>query len=69
MCGMCTLCGRSPVSDEEAASLLAERIPDRFTLDQFSVYRLEGGPSREVPVLCKLIRRWSLATSENVGLS
>lgn len=58
----CTLRGRSPVTDEEAESLLAERIPDRFILDQLSVYRLEKGPSPEVPVLCKLIRRWSLGT-------
>jgi 2'-5' RNA ligase len=60
----CTLRGRSPVTDEDAASLLAERIPDRFTLNQMSVYRLEEGPSAEVPVLCKLLRRWSLGSSE-----
>jgi len=59
----CTLRSRAPVADEEAADLLAERIPDRFTLDQLSVYRLEGGPSEQVPVLCTLIRRWNLGTA------
>ena len=56
----CTLRRRSPVTEAEAASVLAERIPDRFTLDRLSVYRLEDGPSSEVPVLCQLIRRWTL---------
>jgi 2'-5' RNA ligase len=65
----CTLRRRSPVAETEAASVLTERIPDRFTLDQLSVYRLDEGPSPEVPVLCQLIRRWKLGTSENVGLS
>lgn len=61
----CTLRSRSPVSDDEAASLLAERIPDRFTLDQLSVYRLTDGPSPESPVACALIRRWRLGTQRN----
>jgi len=58
----CTLRRRSPVTQAEAASVLAERIPDRFTLGQLSVYRLDDGPSSEVPVLCQLIRRWNLGT-------
>lgn len=60
----CTVRRRSPVTEEEAASVLAERIPDRFTLDQLSVYRLEEGPSSEVPVLCQLIRRWKLGARQ-----
>jgi len=60
----CTLRGRSPVTEDDVASLLAERIPDRFRLNRMSVYRLEEGPSQEVPVLCKLIRRWSLGSAE-----
>lgn len=59
----CTLRSRSPVTDADAADLFAERIPERFTLDQLSVYRLEEGLSPEVPVLCTLIRRWSLGRS------
>jgi 2'-5' RNA ligase len=58
----CTLRRRSPVTETEAASVLAERMPDRFTLRQLSVYRLDDGPSSEVPVLCQLIRRWTLGT-------
>lgn len=56
----CTLRIRSPVTDEDAADLLAERIPDRFTLDQLTVYRLEQGPMSPGPVACTLIRRWRL---------
>jgi 2'-5' RNA ligase len=59
----CALRGGSPVTEEEAASLLAERIPDRFTLDQMSVYRLKPWPSDDVPVLCQLVRRWKLGTA------
>jgi 2'-5' RNA ligase len=56
----CTLRGGAPVTDEEAASLLAERIPDGFTLDHLSVYRLKPWPSDDVPVICELVRRWTL---------
>jgi 2'-5' RNA ligase len=60
----CTLRSRSPVTEEEAAILFGERIPERFTLDQLSVYRLTDGPSAEVPVVCTLIRRWRLGGGE-----
>jgi 2'-5' RNA ligase len=56
----CTLRGGAPVTDEEAASLLAERIPDDFTLHRLSVYRLKPWPSDDVPVICELVRRWTL---------
>jgi 2'-5' RNA ligase len=59
----CTLRGGSPVTDEEAASLIAERIADRFTLDQLSVYRLKPWPSDDVPVICQLVRRWTLGSA------
>jgi 2'-5' RNA ligase len=61
----CTLRGGSPVSDAEVAALLAERIPDRFTLDQLSVYRLQPWPSADVPVVCELVRRWNLSAEEH----
>lgn len=63
----CTLRSRSPVSDDEAEALVAERIPDSFTLEQMSVYRLAAGPSAQVPVLCTLLHRWTLGRSEQSG--
>jgi 2'-5' RNA ligase len=56
----CTLRGGGPVTDTEAAAIQAERVPGRFTLRQMSVYRLQPWPSDDVPVDCRLIRRWEL---------
>lgn len=65
----CTLRSRSPVTNEEATELLAERISDRFILDQLSVYRLTPGPSGDLPVLCQLIRRWKLGAVDRGAAS
>jgi 2'-5' RNA ligase len=56
----CTLRGRSPVTEAEAAALLAERIPEPFKLEQMSVYRLDLRPRPNVPVICSLMKRWAL---------
>ncbi|MGH2350911.1 MAG: 2'-5' RNA ligase family protein [Chloroflexota bacterium] len=40
----CTLRSRSPVTEEEAAELLALRIPEPFVIDTMSVYRLDKLP-------------------------
>jgi hypothetical protein len=40
----CTLRSRSPVSDEDAAELLALMMPGLFVLDSLSVYMLDGLP-------------------------
>lgn len=52
-----TLRSRTPVSDEEAQSLLAERIEEPFVLEDLSVYRLERDPTDQVPVICRLLHR------------
>lgn len=57
----CTLRSRSPVTETEAAALLAERIPTPFTLDKLSVYRIELGRADGMPVVCRLVKRWTLA--------
>lgn len=51
----CTLRVRSPVTDEEAASVLAERIEAPYVLDQLSVYHLDDDPwgtSRSCATCC-----------------
>lgn len=50
----CTLRSRSPVSDQEAGDLLAERILDGFVLDTLSIYMLDQLP-------CTLLHRVPLA--------
>lgn len=40
----CTLGSRSPVSEEDAAELLAVRLPERFVIDTLSVYTLDTLP-------------------------
>ncbi len=55
-----TIRSRSPVTDEDAASMLAERIPDEFVLDSLSVYQLERDPAGAIPVICRLSRRLRL---------
>jgi 2'-5' RNA ligase len=59
-----TLRSRSPVTDDEAASLLAERIPEPFKLDQLSVYELREDPSGATPVICELLHRTRLGTED-----
>ena len=56
-----TLRSRSPVSDEDAASILEERIPDPFVLDQLSVYQLADDPRGQAPVVCTLLHRARLS--------
>lgn len=55
-----TLRSRSPVSEEEAQSVLAERIEESFVLRHLSVYRLERDPAGQVPVICRLLHRAQL---------
>ena len=56
-----TLRSRSPVSAEEAASLLQEAIREPFELDQLSVYQLAEDPSGQAPVVCTLLHRTRLS--------
>ena len=55
-----TLRSRSPVSEGEAASVLAERIEESFVLRDLSVYRLERDPTGQIPVICRLLHRAQL---------
>lgn len=52
-----TLRSRSPVSDDEARGVLAERIAESFVLRDLSVYRLERDTAGQVPVICRLLHR------------
>jgi 2'-5' RNA ligase len=65
----CTLRSRSPVTDEEAADLAAERIDEPFVLDQLSVYHLEDDPSGSLPVLCHLLHRTHLIAGATPEMS
>ncbi len=56
-----TLRSRSPVSDVEAQSVLAERIERSFLLRDLSIYRLERDPAGQVPVICRLLHRAQLS--------
>src|SRR5918999_5239973 len=56
-----TLRSRTPVSDEEAGSLLQETIREPFELEQLSVYQLAEDPSGEAPVVCTLLHRTKLS--------
>ncbi len=56
-----TLRSRSPVSDDDAASLLDERIAEPFVLDQLSVFQLSDDPEGQAPVVCNLLHRTHLA--------
>ncbi len=55
-----TLRSRSPVTEEEAASLLKETIREPFELEQLSVYQLAEDPSGRAPVVCTLLHRTRL---------
>jgi len=55
-----TLRSRSPVSDEDAKSVLAERIDEPFRLADLSVYRLERDSTEQKPVTCRLLHRTRL---------
>ena len=55
-----TLRSRSPVTEEEAQSVLAERIAEPFVLRDLSVYRLERDPTGQRPVICRLLHRAQL---------
>ena len=55
-----TLRSRSPVSEDEAQSVLAERIERSFVLGELSVYRLERDPARQLPVISRLLHRAQL---------
>ena len=55
-----TLRSRSPVTDNEAASLFEETIREPFDLQQLSVYQLVEDPSGEAPVVCTLLHRTRL---------
>ena len=57
-----TLRSRSPVTEEEAASLLEETIREPFELQQLSVYQLAQDPSGTAPVVCTLLHRTQLGT-------
>lgn len=52
-----TLRSRSPVTEDDAQSLLAERIEESFVLRDLSVYRLGRDPAGQVPVICQLLHR------------
>src|SRR5687767_8110826 len=55
-----TLRSRSPVTEDEAASLLEEKIREPFHLQQLSVYQLAENPSGEARVVCTLLHRTRL---------
>lgn len=52
-----TLRSRSPVSEEEAQSVLSERIEEPFVLRDLSVYRLERDLTGQSPVIYRLLHR------------
>jgi 2'-5' RNA ligase len=55
-----TLRSRSPVTEEDAASLFATRISGTFELNQMSVYQLSDDPLGHAPVICTLLHRTRL---------
>jgi 2'-5' RNA ligase len=56
-----TLRSRSPITDDDVASLYQERIPGDFELGQMSVYQLDEGQSADAPVICTLLHRIQLS--------
>ena len=59
----CTLRSRSPVTEADAAELLASPQPDPFVLDTLSVYEIRRDPSERLPVICELRHRVRLVAS------
>ena len=41
----CTLCRRSPISDEDAAALMAIEIPGEFSIDTLAIYQAQPLPA------------------------
>jgi 2'-5' RNA ligase len=53
----CTLRSRSPVTESEAAQLLALRPPAPFIVDTLSVYEVKPDVAGRLPVVCDLLHR------------